>query len=67
MLPDLSPERVAARLSLLRASWSPMTEAEARALLEGPPALPFAEAVAQRLAELRALSDLTRHLHARAR
>ena len=67
MPPDLTPERVAARLALLRASWSPMTEAEARALLECPTTRPFAEAVAQRLAELRALSDLTRRLHARAR
>ena len=44
-----------------------MTEAEARALLEHTSAKPFAEAVAQRLAELRALSDLARHLHTRGR
>ena len=63
---DLTPGSVAARLAWLRAAWTPLSEAEARALLETPPApRPFAEAVAERLEELRALSELTRYLHSR--
>ena len=63
---DLSAERVAARLAWLRAAYTPMTQAEARALLEvTPPPKSFAQAVSQRLAELRALTELTRHLHRR--
>ena len=64
MPPDLAPESVAARLAILRASYVPLNADEARALLEAADARkPFAEAVSLRLAELRALSDLTRYLH----
>jgi hypothetical protein len=64
MTAELSPRAVAARLGRLRAICRPMTEAEARALLE--PTRPTALAapqVASRLAELRALLELTRYLH----
>ena len=68
MPPDLSPGKVAGRLSVLGASWTPSTEAEARSLLESARSQkPFAEAVAERLAELRALSELTHYLHSIAR
>ena len=64
MPPDLSPGSVAARLARLRESCTLLTRAEARALLEpvGCPR-PFAEAVSARLAELRALVELTQYLH----
>ena len=66
MLLDSSPESVAARLAWLRAAYTPMTQAQARALLEiAPPPKPFVQAVAERLAELRALTKLTRHLQRR--
>ncbi len=64
MTPDLSPPAVAARLAWLRTSYAPMTAEEARGRLAPPPrSEPFAAGVARRLAELRALSELTRHLH----
>lgn len=64
MPPDLSPASVAARLARLRESSRLLNEAEARALLEAPGCpRPFAEAVSVRLAELRALVELTRYLH----
>jgi hypothetical protein len=62
---DLSPAAVAARLAWLRASYVPMTAGEARRRLTPPPrSEPFAAGVARRLAELHALCELTRHLHA---
>lgn len=65
---DLAPDKVAARLARLRACSALLNEAEARALLEAPAALPaspksFAQAVSLRLAELRALLQLTKYLH----
>ena len=64
MTAELSPSAVAARLDRLRAIYRPMTEAEARALLEPSRSTSLAAAqVASRLAELRALLELTRYLH----
>jgi hypothetical protein len=63
MTSDLSPAAVAERLARLRASWRPMTAAEARARLVAPRAESFEVAVARRLRELRALIELTAHLH----
>ncbi len=61
---ELDPIAVRARLAELRASWVPMSAAEARQLMESPPPRrPFAQAAAARLTELRALDELTRHLH----
>jgi hypothetical protein len=63
---DLSPEAVAARLRELQAAWIAEDEHSARARLE--PSRPrssntFDEEVSGRLAELRALLELTAHLH----
>jgi hypothetical protein len=63
---DLSPEAVAARLAELRAMSAPLGADEARRAMEDPagrPREPFAAAVTRRLGELRALLELTRHLH----
>jgi hypothetical protein len=64
---DLSPAAVAARLSWLRSAYVPMREEDARARMEHtirPSSRGFAEGAQRRLAELRALCDLTAHLHA---
>ncbi len=64
MTRDLSPRAVVERLERLRASYVPMTAEEARHLLTAPARTEtFSEGVARRLAELRALLDLTTHLH----
>ena len=64
MPPDLSPPAVARRLERLRALHVAVTEEEARQLMSPPrDDRPFVEAVAARLAELRALTELTAHLH----
>jgi len=64
MLPDLSPGAVARRLERLRVLYVAVTEEEARQLMSPPRhERPFVEAVAARLAELRALTELTAHLH----
>jgi hypothetical protein len=62
---DLSPAAVRRRLAQLRALYRPETLEEGRRRLaaDRPPEVPFARAVARRLAELRALSDLTTYLH----
>ncbi len=63
---DLSASVVAARLEALRILYTPLSEHEARALLEPPSVVdrvPGAREVSQRLAELRALCELTRYLH----
>lgn len=65
MTRDLSPTLVSKRLALLRDLYVPETEEQARLRL-GPEArreIPFAEGVARRLAELRALCELTVYLH----
>ena len=64
MARELDPVAVRARLEWLRASWVPLSATEARLQMEPPQSgKPFAQAVAERLAELRALDELTRHLH----
>lgn len=64
---DLDPLRVAARLARLRELYVPETREQVRRRLdqERPAELPepFARAVGRRLAELRALDELARHLH----
>jgi hypothetical protein len=64
---SLEPRAVAARLADLRVCHRPETVEEAAARLAAevpaPAAAPFHEAVAARLAELRALCELARHLH----
>jgi hypothetical protein len=64
---DLSPDAVAERLGLLREVATLETIEETRTRLEAyrSPATPFAEAAGRRLAELRALCELTRYLHSR--
>ena len=63
---DLSPETVARRLDRLRALYVPETEAEARRRLAEPASnRSFAEAVEMRLAELRALCELSAYLRQR--
>ncbi len=60
------PAGVAERLERLRALYVPERDAEARQRLAHEArvfAPPFAVAVARRLEELRALSDLTTYLH----
>jgi hypothetical protein len=61
----LAPVRVAERLSRLRALYVPESIEQARVRLEGERGarVPFPEAVARRLAELRALLELTSYLH----
>lgn len=62
------PPGLAERLAVLRASYVPERDAEARERLarERPPrAESFEVAVSRRLRELRALCELTRHLHRR--
>jgi hypothetical protein len=62
------PAGVAERLARLRALYVPEGDQEARRRLarETPGSTePFARAVARRLEELRALSDLANHLHRR--
>jgi predicted component of type VI protein secretion system len=63
---DLSPERVALRLARLRSIFIPETleDARRRPREKASPSL-SPPAVAQRLAELRALLELTAHFHAR--
>lgn len=66
MARDLHLPGVAARLSELRALYVPLCEDEARARLEAPARQDserWAEEVAQRLRELRALCALTGYLH----
>jgi hypothetical protein len=71
MSPDLSPARVALRLERLRASYVAESAEDARRRLareaesEGRRNTPLAEAAARRLAELRALCELTDYLHRR--
>jgi hypothetical protein len=62
---ELSPMSASRRLALLRVLYVPATEEQARAHLV-PEAIrdsSFAQGVARRLAELRALSELTAYLH----
>ena len=62
------PLGVAERMERLRVLYVPEREADARRCLAGGPRtanLPFADAVARRLAELRALCDLANHLRRR--
>ena len=67
MRTDLSPLVVARRLARLRELSTPMSALEAHARMMAPPCEePFERAVARRLAELRALSELTASLHRRA-
>jgi hypothetical protein len=65
--PDLSPEAVAERLEWLRTHFVSDGDRGTRARLEDPerlrPTGTFAQAVAHRLVELRALCELTEHLH----
>lgn len=64
--PAQPPAGVAERLERLRALYVPEQDAEARLRLAREAracAPPFAVAVARRLEELRALSDLTTYLH----
>lgn len=66
MKADLSPAAVSARLLELRAIATLEDVETTRRRLEADhhhPSLPFAEAVARRLEELRALYALTVHLH----
>jgi hypothetical protein len=61
---ELSPELVSARLATLRELYVPETLEEARARaapVRAPESLE--QGAARRLDELRALIDLTRHLH----
>jgi hypothetical protein len=70
MARDLSPATVTARLARLRAAVVPMSEGEARARMEDPAGReegPFESAVVQRLEELRALVELTKHLQSGTR
>jgi len=65
---SLDPHLVAARLAELRSRYAAETidEAQARLEAERPRSQgAFAELVAARLAELRALCELARYLHAR--
>ncbi len=63
MKSDLSPEVVAARLAALRGLYVPETLEEGRARVAHQPVEePFERSVARRLAELRALCELTSHL-----
>lgn len=65
MTTKLDPIAVAARLAILRALYVPETVADARRrLAKERPAddTPFAEKVARRLDELRALDDFARYL-----
>jgi len=65
MTDALDPRAVAARLESLRATWVPLDAEEARRLMTPVDRVePFPRAVARRLDELRALVELTRHLHA---
>lgn len=64
-LPGALPPGVAERLSQLRSLYVPERDSEARRRMaaETPVTItPFAVAVAGRLAELRALCDLAKHL-----
>lgn len=67
MKPDVDPLRVAARLAELRELYVPETTEESRRRLaqERPEEIAesFERAVERRLAELRALDELARHLH----
>lgn len=63
MKTDLGSKSVAARLERLRASYVPETLEEGRArLAHQAPEESFERGVARRLAELRALCELTSHL-----
>lgn len=66
MARELDPRDVARRLDALRAAYVAESVAEARTRLRADEASceTFAAAVARRLAELRALDELTRYLHA---
>lgn len=65
MTHDLSPLAVARRLERLRAISVPesVEEGRRRLAVEARTDVPFAEAVATRLGELRALCELTAYLH----
>lgn len=62
---DLDPARVAARLAALAELYVPETIEEGRARLLADAMSPeaFADGVARRLDELRALDELSRYLH----
>jgi hypothetical protein len=62
---DLDPARVAARLAALAQLYVPETIEEGRARLQADAMSPeaFADGVARRLDELRALDELSRYLH----
>ncbi|MCR9162359.1 MAG: hypothetical protein ACE37F_31530 [Nannocystaceae bacterium] len=61
---ELDPAVVSKRLSWLREHWTPEAIESARARMQPQPkAETFADGVARRLAELRALDELTRRLH----
>lgn len=64
---DLSPVAVSARLERLRAiaMLEDVETTRARLDADRAPPVPFAEAVARRLAELRALFELTEYFHRR--
>lgn len=64
MARELTATEVSRRLAWLRAEYVPLSAAEARERVV-PPARSesFARAVSRRLEELRALSDLSTHLH----
>lgn len=64
---ELVPSLVSRRLAELREIYTPMTREEALRLMAPRPreASSFEELVQKRLDELRALSELTRHLHRR--
>jgi hypothetical protein len=61
---ELSPVAVERRLAALRISYEPETIEGARVRLARPRDESFDEAATRRLAELRALCELTEHLHA---
>ena len=64
MTRELGPVAFRGCLEVLHASWVPLSASEARLQMEPPPSRrPFTQAVQARLAELRALDELTRHLH----
>jgi hypothetical protein len=65
MAHDLSPQAVAARLRELRLIWTPESAQSVRSRFASGVERPttFEEAVSLRLAELRALLELTAYLH----
>lgn len=65
MASRLDPQLVAARLQALRELYEPATLSEVQALMTPPSedGTPLDQAVARRFSELRAMYDLSRHLH----